>query len=406
MMLLWKIRYLDRASKEFKDRDLYLDTKTLDPVTRAAVELIFQSKSFETERDIFRYRHYFKEYEPGTHPDDPNKWDSFGTVGPSEYFEDETGKEITLQEIGPILTGSPTTRLIPSGAKQHDIDFMLAPHSPIPIDVVALNSEEVRLIGYFARDLKELRDSAFMKDGPGKISATGSFALSASSNHKLETAVTDEEIRSFVTIFRRLYMTGNHDPASFSKIIPIFVKALGDNPYGSWVAGGANEYKSHLESVSDFRPFLQPGVCTFTTKRLIDVFLYTQYAHQPNEVRQRQFCECLHQVYGNRPFLTWMFLTEIWKCSLKIISVGKIITGWFQRYCEYHQISPDVLMSLRDDHAGIGAGEKEENRRIRIFNEKVEQLAIALWNNDGRPQGGPSQFIGWAREQLSSELQG
>ena len=45
MMLLWKIRYLDRSDKQFKDRYLYLNTKSLDPVTRATVELVAESKS-------------------------------------------------------------------------------------------------------------------------------------------------------------------------------------------------------------------------------------------------------------------------------------------------------------------------------------------------------------------------
>ena len=405
MMLLWKIRYLDRTDKQFKDRYLYLHTKTLDPVTRAAVELVVENKSSKTERAILKYRHLFTEEKSGNAPGNPNEWDKFSTVGPSEYFEDETGKEITDHEMGPILTGSPTARLIPSGAKQHDIDFMLSEPTPVPVADVTLDPEELRLLGYFVRDLTELRDSAVMKDGPGTIKASGAFGLSATSNHTLETAASDEEIRSFVTIFRRLYMTGHHDPASFTKIIPVFVKALGDHPYAKWVDGVAKEYQNHLDSVPDFRPFIQPGACAFTTKRLIDVFLYTQYAHQPNEDRQRQFGECLTQVHGKRPVLTWMFLTEIWKCSLKIGNAGKIISWWFKRYCEHHGVSPAVLTSLRDDHYGLGAAEKEEDRRARLFREKTEELAMELWKQNARPEGGPSQFLMMAREQLDQKLQ-
>ena len=51
MMLFWKIRYLDRAEKQFKDRYLYLHTKTLDPVARATIELVAERlpSSFLTE---------------------------------------------------------------------------------------------------------------------------------------------------------------------------------------------------------------------------------------------------------------------------------------------------------------------------------------------------------------------
>jgi hypothetical protein len=40
MILHWTIRYLDRTGKQPKSGYLYLDTKPLDPVTRAAVELV------------------------------------------------------------------------------------------------------------------------------------------------------------------------------------------------------------------------------------------------------------------------------------------------------------------------------------------------------------------------------
>lgn len=405
MMLLWKIRYLDRLDKQFKDRYLSLDTKTLDPVTRVAVELVVQNKSPKTERDILRYRRLFTEYELASLPTDPTDLARI-IGGVSGYFEGETGKEITEREMGPIVTGSPTARLIPSGARQHDIDFMLSDPTPVPVAEITLTSEEVRLFGYFVRDLKELKDSAFMKDGPGTIKASGTLSLSASSNHTLETAVTDEEIRSFVTIFRRLYMTGNHDPASFAKVIPLFTNALGDHRYAKWVAGVAKEFKNHLDSVPDFRPFIQPGTITFTTKRLIDVFLYTQYAHQPNEDRQRQFGECLQQAHGKRPVLTWMFLTEIWHCSLEIGNAGRIISWWFQRYCDHHGVSPDILSSLRDDHSGLGVAEKEADRRARLFREKVEELAMDLWKQNGRPEGGPSDFQVAAEKLLSDHLRG
>src|SRR4051812_19939864 len=125
MMLFWQIRYLDRSDKQFKDRCLYLNTNSLDSTTRATVELVAESKSPKTEREILKYKHLFVE---GTveDPGDPDDWDRFISVGPSEYCEDETGKEITDNEMAQILTGSPTARVTPRGAKQHDIDFMLA----------------------------------------------------------------------------------------------------------------------------------------------------------------------------------------------------------------------------------------------------------------------------------------
>jgi hypothetical protein len=398
MMLFWKIRYLDRADKQFKDRCLYLNTKNLNPVTRAAVELVVENKSSRTQREILKYRHLFVEGTLENGPGDPNGWDKFSTVFLTEYFEDETGKEIPPDEMAQILTGSLTARLIPSGAKQHDVDLMFTEPKPIPLAEVSLSLDEMRLLGCFVRDLQEMLDSAFMKDGPGTLTTSGVVPT-------LTTAVTDDEIRSFVTIFRRLYMTGCHDPASFVKVVPVFVKALGDHPYAKWIEGTGKEYEKHLASVPDTLPLARTDTCTFTTKRLIDVFLYTQYAHQPNEERQRQFEACLTELHGKRAVLTWLFLTEMWKCALEIGNAGRVIAWWFKHYCEHHGVSPDVLKSLRDHHAGLGAGEKEEDRRERLFREKVEQLAADLWEQSGRPAGGPPQFLTAAREQLGRMLQ-
>ncbi len=396
MMLLWKIRYLDRTDKQFKDRYLYLDTKSLDPVARAAVELVAENRSSKTEREILKYRQIFVE---GTAegPGDPNDWDKFSTVGPSEYLEDEAGREITHDEMAQILTGSPTARVVPRGAQQHDIDFMMAEPKPVPLAGVSLSPEDTRLLGYFVRDLNEMMNSAFMKDGPGTITSSSGF-MTPSSHPTLKTPATDEEIRSFVTIFRRLYM--ENEPANFQKAVAAFVTALGDHPLGKWVEGTAKQYKTHLDAVPDARPFVPPGTCTFTTKRLIDVFLYTRYAHQPDERRQRQFGDCLAELNGKQDMLTWMFLTEMWKLTLEIGNAGRIIARWFAAYCAHHGITPDVLNSLHHDHAGLGAAEKEEARRERLFREKVEQLATDLWEQAGRPAGGPSQFLADARKQL------
>src|SRR5262245_14550954 len=120
MLLLWKIRFLDRADKRFKDRHLHLNTATLNPVTRAAVELVVESDSCKTEREILKYRHLFAEGSLEDIPGDPNDWGKSSSVGPSEYLEDETGVEITTDEMARILTGSPTARALPRGARQHD----------------------------------------------------------------------------------------------------------------------------------------------------------------------------------------------------------------------------------------------------------------------------------------------
>lgn len=387
-----------------KDRYLYLASESLDPATRAAIELVTENRSWRTQREILKYRHLFQDRGPDWNSGDPHFWAEFRPVGPSEYFEDEVGKEITLYEMGPILTDDPNAKLYPGHTRRHDLELMNADRTPIPVADVALDVDEIRLLGYFCRDLAELRESAFMEDGPGTLTSVGTVPISVLATPTLRTAVSDDELRSFVTIFRRLYM--DKEPANFKKAVAVYVRALGDHPIGKWIAGEVGEYEAGLGKIPELIPFVSTLNCTFTTKRLVDVFIYTQYAHQPSVERQRQYDECLSQVQGCRSLLTWLFLTGMWQCSLKIVNAGRMIAEWFRRYCEHHRISPQVLNSLRNDIPGIGTDEKVEDRQARLFREKVEELERTLWINAGRPEGGPVQFRTQAREQLHRALNG
>ncbi len=404
MLLLWGIRYFDRNDRKFKDRSLRLDTQTLDPVCRAAIELVVNNEATRRGRDVVKYRHLFVEEVPGTNYGDPDPASEIRCFGVDDYFEDETGEEVSGDELGRLLTGSPTARLIPHGAKRHDIDFMFSEPRPLPVAEICLTGQEVRLLGYFARDLQELTNSAFLRDGPGTLSMTGHMSLALGSTPVLTTASTDDEIRSFVTIFRRLYM--ENEPANFATAAALFVKTLGDHPYSKWVAGSAAEFSRQLSAVPDTRPFLPLGTCTFTSKRLIDVFLYTQYAHQPDERRQKQFTKCLREVHGNCSYLAWLFHHEIWMRGREIRAVGRVVSGWFAQYCHHHAITPDVLRSLRDDLPGLGAGEKEHARLDRLKQAQIEKLAGDLWKQAGCPEGGPSAYLANAREQLEQFIAG
>jgi len=403
MVIFWKVRYLDRNDKLFKDRGLFLDTTTLAPAQRAAVELAIEAKS-RPQRDFLKYRPLFREEVPNQSEKgmmrDAGRFDVFSL---SNYFEDENGNELSDREMGPVLTGDPNTILVPSGLDKHDIDFMLSEPKPLPIAEITLSTDNLRLLGYFVRDAQELGKSAFLKNGPGRISWSGSLR-SPGKEPVLETPVTDDELRSYVTIFRRLFMT--NEESNFVKAATVFGNAIGDHPYANWVIGVRDAYKAKLERTSDFRPFVPQGQCTFTRKRLLDVFIYTQYAHQPTADRQRQFGKCLDQVKGKKSLLTFMFLTEIWQAGLEMNSAGRVIAGWFGHYCEHHQVTPDVHNSLLQDHPGIGSLEKDEDRKKRLFREKSEGLAMELWQAEGRPEGGPMQFLHVAQKQLRTAMEG
>lgn len=398
MLLFWRIRYLDTRDRQLKDRDLWLDTDTLDPVTKAAIEFVHDQKDFRSNWDILQFRHIFKEQNQTA--DEVNdlcrRCVSFDMFSLENYFEDENGNELTNKQRAIALTGDQNAVMFPRSAKQYDIDYALSDRRPIPLDQISITVDQHKILGKFIRDVKEMTISTFFKEGPGTISAHPDTGLN------LKTSVTDEEIRSFVTIFRRLYM--EKDPANFLKSSAIFCETVKNYSLANFITGIAGEYREELDAKPDFVPFVKKENLSFSQKRLIDVFLYTQYAHQPDDRRTRQFQKCLADVGNNQSLLTWLFLGTLFRCALHMINAGAIIADFYDKYCQCHKIDSGAIASIAQNNPGIGTLEKKQSHRDRIFREKTEELAKALWEKEGRPQGGPEAFISIARNQLASAL--
>jgi hypothetical protein len=400
MILFWRIRYFDTIEKQFKDRDLWLDTETVDAVTKAAIETCNELKEPLGGRGMIKYRHLFKpEAASGEMHDRIDRSGKFATVFIHDYHEDENGNQLSRKELGVAITGDETAVMLPPGAKQHDIDLIFADKPVIDVGKLSLTPDELKVLGYFARDLKEMTSSAFFKEGPGTLS---SVAISPRPPRVLRTAVNDEEIRSFLTVFRRLYM--KNEPANFERAVEVFSKTLTSHPVAKWVAAGAAEVTASLTHPPAFAPFAAPRKPTFTVKLLIDVFLYTQFAHQPDQRRTRQFQECLQELGNDRAALTYLFLTEVWRMAIEMSNVGQQIAQLFDVYCAHHAPSHDIVSSAADAHPGIGVLEKSHQRQERVLGEKAEELATAMWREAGKPSGGPHQFAALALKQLRDSL--
>ncbi len=410
MHLLWVVDCLDRSDRQFKRRDLFLDTKTIDSVTKAALELELEVNGGDNNRAIRKYRNLFREVEIESVVDWPSDIEEFRTFSIEDYVEDQNGTELSEKETAEILTGSPHAVMIPHGYKQHDIDFLLSEKKPLRIADINLSPDHLKLFGYFVRDWRELARSAFLTEASETVSireyrpsANAVFeAAQSDCAPVLTTAVSDDEIRSFVTIFRRLYM--EREPACFLKAAELFSELHGDNSVAKWVAETATAYKRDLDSKPDGRPFVSEDKCDFTTKRLIDVHIYSQFAHQPDPKRQQQYKECLSAIHDQQSVLTWHFLSKLRKVSSQILNAGRKIVLWFESYCGHHKVTADVLASLLDQNPGIGFKEKKSAKRARLFREKTEELAAGLWKEKGRPLGGPMQFLDEAHEHLSKVI--
>lgn len=399
MLLYWNVRFWHRGERQWLNRHLLLSTDSLDAPTKAAVEFVVATRASRNEREILRFRGLFREYETDASERLHRIHQEVQSVCLTEYFEDDSGREVTRKELAEVLTGSSDAVLLPHGAQPHDIDYFFAPKPALPISNVVLSDEDVRAFGYFIRDLRELLQSALMKEGPGTLSLS---AASDSGRPRYATAITSEELQSYVTVFRRLYMTG--EPGSFRKSAERYAALMGTHPIANWIRSECQIFDENLHSiVKPFPPLSQTSI-TFTVKTLLDSFIYSQYAHQPNHRREKGLLSCVQDVGGDEDLLFWLFTNEIWKCGLRIGNAGRVIARWFETYCQATNSVARLGVTFRADGNGHGLLEKSAVREARLFREKVDQLAHSLWEAAGRPTQGPSLFRDEAESVLSDAL--
>ena len=93
MLLFWKIRYLDSRDRQYKDRELVLDTAKLDAATGAAVELCDRLQDNREDRRWLKFRPLFNavNLSDDEFADLFKNQDRFATVCIHDYFEDEKG---------------------------------------------------------------------------------------------------------------------------------------------------------------------------------------------------------------------------------------------------------------------------------------------------------------------------
>ena len=194
------------------------------------------------------------------------------------------------------------------------------------------------------------------------------------------------------------------EPACFLKVANMFSRVVGDNPWGLWVRGEAEEYKADLNRFVEDVPFIKRSNNAFTQKTLIDAYLYTQYAHQSKDGADVKYRACLDAVYNNKSGLDYLFLNEAWKCSIHMVKAGNIIVSAYNLYCDHHKVCGSVVKPIRDGNPGIGLLETKEARKRRILLGAAEQLAKDLWNKEGCPPGRHERFIQEALTVLLSEM--
>ncbi len=391
-LLLLSITCLKHGDKKFSGRGLWLSTSEIDATSKAAIEAIMILK--KGKRDILKFRHLFRENNLSSDElqalaDRHHRVSMFGI---EDYTEDENGEELSPKEIAFILAGDENAKLFSPGTHEYTISYTLATKAPVDINKTSISPKDMDALTLFCRDLGELARSSFLKEGPGTYSSG-----------ELQTAITDEGIRSFVSIFRRLYMVS--EPGCFLMAAIVFSDLLKGHALSEYVMDVRNAYLRTLNNRPSFCGFFSQNF-PFSVKRLIDVFLYTRFSHQPKSDRSQQFQDCLTCVNGDFSLLTWLFLNALWECTIHMANAGNKIIPFLDAVCRYRNVSSDAYATVTENCPGIGTLETEQVRQQRVLREKARELATSMWIRSGSPHGGPSAFFDQAFQQLVNAFDG
>ncbi len=389
MILYWTIRYLDTASRQFGDRRLFLDTNTLGSIDRARVELCHKLSQDWGAQIMVQFRGLFTERDlSGAHVHSLAASQAIVGMTVPEYFEDETGRRLSTTQIGEILFGRPVV----------DARLPFKPPSTEPrvleVGPGDIAPEDLRVLEYFTRDLREMQSCAFMSEGPGQLGwAEGGRAT-------IQTAVTHAEIVEFVTVFRRLHMPS--EPGGLRTAVEVFSRVAERHWTAHWVATMKSRMESALAEPPVVLPFTNRLNPTFSRRLLLEVFIYTRFAHQPNRRRAKQYENCLVEAGGDRELLTWLFLSVLFECAIEMRNVGREIVLFFTHHTARHATPLEGISPLDSEHSGIGMLEGKHVRYCRLLASTAHQLSLAMCREAGRDPAEADDFLGEAEQMLQA----
>ncbi len=391
MHVIWKVRGFHRDQKEFFDRYLVLDTSTLPARQKHLVELCVER---DRGREIVRYRDLFTESE-----DSESRWNGLlpgefpRITSVEDYFEDEAGQPITVTQIVRIETGDDTAVAFPSHYRPHDIELALSDNSPLPdnpLEHIRLTAHETDALALFVRDVEELVRSPMYSNVPRYCTGPG--------GERVESISVDL-IRSFVLIFRRLYM--EEEPGNYIKACNAYVRHFLNKRLTNWILAEKKEYTRSLKATASC--WALPGRdYSFSNREMIDVFLYTRFAHQPNAEQTRRFATYLTEV-GSEPRFEWMFYTTICHLAMRYKSAHQILANEYRGYVKLGG-TPSSLSTSPFINEG-GRGEQLTNAELDAIaiKDRASQLARDLWQEAGCPEGGWELFLAEAESFLEKE---
>lgn len=390
MILLWKIRYLDTNDRKLKDRNLYIDTKKLEPELKHSVKFAVECQEIlGDDWAILPFRKYFQEINEDNENSIFNNCTSWKTVGPCNYHENENGNPISPQQLFRLKLGKPNAIAIPQGFKyvvfpdgisrEDSAKFNVGYLFPISKNDINLSQEQIKIFQVFSKSMIDLTNTT-MYNNPSPFSLT-----SCQGQSKFSMSVSTDDFSSYVTCFRKLYM--EKEPANFVKtcnvlLIPgVLNHPVRENILASKKA--SEQFKNLLiTDITKYDPQeLLHNKCTMKVFELINCMLYTKFIHQPDEKNKSLYQKCLDSAYGNPGVVQFLFCRSLQKLISNYVWVAQFVNT-----------SLDLHRSSQNADDGIVYQERPEDRIKMVLSEKIDDLSEELWIDAGRPSCGQSKY--------------
>jgi hypothetical protein len=228
-----------------------------------------------------------------------------------------------------------------------------------------LTQDEIDALGFFLRDITEIRASRFCQHN--------AFSLN-SHPERLET-IPAEFIKAFFVVFRRMYMA--QEKGNFVTACDIVAPKV-NTLIGDIIRHHRDEYQTNLNSTPrNVLPFVA-GTVSFTTKELIDAFLYTKIAHQPQPRSIARWKTFVAQV-GTEVRLEFLLYMSVMTLLCHIVNAA----GWIEQYRNayeqlygFHPTFPDA--GFIDNPSGRGVKLTASEALAQRKNQAVQKLARKL----------------------------
>ena len=310
----WRIRRLDRTTREFSDRDLVLDQATITAEQFADILRILDNANFSRRHEIRKYRQCFKDAS-ATHGAGEG-FDAIHSFCLPDYFEDDAGNPLSIFEMMKVKTGQDDIIVL------GDLDSVLR-IGPVPIvDAHNWNVDKANIVAHFVEVALVLSRSNWARSAVSVSSIKGKDGTSTVIGSRGPDVLTINSVLGFV---RQLAASDR----LFERASEAYLAHTSDDGKKLWVQHEKDMFDKVLEDPNALvgRNLGMPG------KKLLRHFFYSfGLLHTPEPDQVKEFRQLVEQ-HGQHWFMMAFNMTMqhlVAHATSVAIVLNQDVQRWFK----------------------------------------------------------------------------